>query len=84
MTTVTQTYIPTLKSITDAANCIEEVVIKTPLMRSFTYSKRFEAEVFLKREDLQQVRSYKIRGAFNKISSLSAAQKERGLSLIHI
>ncbi len=79
MTVLSQTYIPTLKSITDAANCVEEVVTKTPLMRSFTYSKRFEAEVFLKREDLQQVRSYKIRGAFNKISSLSEAQKEKGI-----
>jgi len=73
------TYVPTLKSITDAAHCINKVVVKTPLMRSFTYSKKYGAEVFLKREDLQQVRSYKIRGAFNKISSLSQEQKSQGI-----
>lgn len=74
-----QIYIPTLKSITDAANRVKEVAIKTPFMRSFTYSKRFEAEVFLKREDLQQVRSYKIRGAYNKMSTLSTEEKEQGI-----
>lgn len=73
------TYIPTLKSITDAANRVKEVAIKTPLMRSFTFSKKFEAEVFLKREDLQQVRSYKIRGAYNKMSTLTPEQKEKGI-----
>ncbi|MFC4635630.1 threonine ammonia-lyase [Dokdonia ponticola] len=73
------TYIPTLKSITDAANRVKEVAVKTPFMRSFTYSKKFEAEVFLKREDLQQVRSYKIRGAYNKMSTLSDEEKENGI-----
>lgn len=79
MEEIVQTYIPTLKSITDAANRVKEVAIKTPLMRSFTYSKKFEAEVFLKREDLQQVRSYKIRGAYNMMSTLSTEEKERGI-----
>jgi threonine dehydratase len=79
MKTEQLTYIPTLKSITDAANRVKEVAIKTPFMRSFTYSKKFEAEVFLKREDLQQVRSYKIRGAYNKMSTLSTEEKEHGI-----
>lgn len=79
MTTVSNTYIPSLKSITDAANRVKKVAIKTPFMRSFTYSSKFEAEVFLKREDLQQVRSYKIRGAFNKMSTLTEAEKEKGI-----
>lgn len=74
-----ETYIPTLKSITDAANRVKEVAIKTPFMRSFTYSSKFGAEVFLKREDLQQVRSYKIRGAFNKMSTLTKDEKEKGI-----
>ncbi len=74
-----QTYIPTLKSITDAANRVKEVAVKTLFMRSFTYSKKFDAEVFLKREDLQQVRSYKIRGAYNKMSTLSTEEKENGI-----
>lgn len=79
MKDIAKTYIPTLKSVTDAAHRINKVVIKTPLMRSFTYSKKYEAEVLLKREDLQQVRSYKIRGAYNKISSLTESQKEQGI-----
>ncbi|RMB56940.1 threonine ammonia-lyase [Dokdonia sinensis] len=79
MTIETKTYIPSLKSITDAANRVKEVAIKTPFMRSFTYSSKFDAEVFLKREDLQQVRSYKIRGAFNKMSTLSKAEKDKGI-----
>ncbi|WP_405201568.1 threonine ammonia-lyase IlvA [Dokdonia sp. LLG6352-1] len=74
-----KTYIPTLKSVTDAANRVRKVVSKTPFMRSFTYSKKYEAEVFLKREDLQQVRSYKIRGAFNKISTLTDEQQQAGI-----
>ena len=77
--TVNNIFIPTLKSITDAAQRIKEVVVKTPLMRSFTYSRKYEAEVFLKREDLQQVRSYKVRGAYNKISSLTDEQKQNGI-----
>ncbi len=73
------TYYPSIKDVTQASKVIKEVVTQTPLMRSFTYSKKYEAEVFLKREDLQQVRSYKIRGAYNKISSLSDIQKKQGI-----
>ncbi len=79
MTVATTIFIPTLKSITDAANRVKKVAIKTPFMRSFTYSTKFDAEVFLKREDLQQVRSYKIRGAYNKISTLTDEQKKVGI-----
>ena len=79
MTVATTIFIPTLKSITDAANRVKKVAIKTPFMRSFTYSTKFDAEVFLKREDLQQVRSYKIRGAYNMISTLTDEQKKGGI-----
>jgi len=44
----------------------------TPLEYSERLSKKYKAEIYLKREDLQKVRSYKIRGAYNLISSLSA------------
>ena len=54
-----------------AAENIKEVVDKTPLMYNFNISDEHKANIYLKREDLQNVRSYKIRGAFNKISSLS-------------
>lgn len=74
-----ETYTPTLSAVKEAAERISEVSIVTPLDKSLTYSSRFGANVMLKREDLQQVRSYKIRGAYNKISSLSKEQLDKGV-----
>jgi threonine dehydratase len=48
----------------------------TPLIKSDRLSKKYDAKIFLKREDLQPVRSYKIRWAFNLISSLSNKEKK--------
>ncbi len=73
------TYRPGLKAVKEAAGRISKVVVNTPLAESFTYSMKYEASVLLKREDLQQVRSYKIRGAYNKIASLSKEQLEKGV-----
>lgn len=73
------TYKPKLEEVQRAAKRIAKVSVKTPLTESFTYSKKYEANVFFKREDLQQVRSYKIRGAYNKISSLSQEQLDKGV-----
>lgn len=56
-----------------------EVVEKTPLSKCVNLSKKIKNNVFLKREDLQKVFSFKIRGAFNKISSLTQEERERGL-----
>lgn len=72
-------YKPQLSAVKKAAERISNVAIKTPLVQSFTYSSKFLANVMLKREDLQQVRSYKIRGAFNKISSLPKEQIDKGV-----
>ncbi|TYP72182.1 threonine ammonia-lyase IlvA [Aquimarina intermedia] len=79
MNTTETTYFPDVKDIKAAAITIEEVVMVTPLMNSVRYSKAYGCNVFLKREDLQRVRSYKIRGAFNKISSLTEKERERGV-----
>ena len=57
---------------TGAALRIKKVVHKTPLQLSRSLSKKYECKVYLKREDLQVVRSYKIRGAYNMMSSLPA------------
>ena len=51
------------------------VVFPTPLTENRNLSEEFKAKILLKREDLQAVRSYKIRGAYNKISTLSDADK---------
>jgi len=73
------TYFPTLENVKLAAKKLEGVATVTPLMLNLQYSKKFGANILFKREDLQVVRSYKIRGAYNKMSSLSELQKENGI-----
>ena len=53
------------------------VVFPTPLAENRNLSEEFQAKILLKREDLQVVRSYKIRGAYNKISTLSDLDKTK-------
>ena len=72
-------YIPKIQEVKEAMLRIKYVVTTTPLSLSTRLTKIFEANIFLKREDLQQVRSYKIRGAYNKISSLSETDKQKGI-----
>ena len=67
------------ENIVKAQDNLNGVVIKTPLQFSINLSDKYQASVYLKREDLQQVRSYKIRGAYNKISHLDEVQKGRGI-----
>lgn len=59
-----------IKNVEKAADRIKDLVRHTPLIKMPNFSERYEADVYFKREDLQRVRSYKIRGAFNKIRSL--------------
>jgi threonine dehydratase len=66
-------------AILAAAAAIKPVVRKTPLTRHDGLSARYGCEVWLKREDLQVVRSYKLRGAFHMMQQLTAAQKEQGV-----
>jgi threonine dehydratase len=62
-----------------AYETLKNVVLKTPLQFHRKLSEKYECEVYLKREDLQVVRSYKIRGAYNLINSLSEAQRKQGV-----
>ena len=62
-----------------AARRLRGVVASTPLERCKRLSLRYGAEIHLKREDLQEVRSFKIRGAYNLISALSPAEAARGV-----
>ncbi|WP_281226609.1 threonine ammonia-lyase IlvA [Flavobacterium aquiphilum] len=66
-------------AIQQAQKQLQNVVPTTPLIENLNLSEEFGATILLKREDLQVVRSYKIRGAYNKISSLTAAEKENGI-----
>jgi threonine dehydratase len=74
-----QIYFPSLESVKAAAENLQGVAYKTPLNKNSNLSKQFDANIFFKREDLQVVRSYKIRGAYNKMSSLSDNEKKRGI-----
>ncbi|MDQ7008755.1 MAG: threonine ammonia-lyase IlvA [Candidatus Gracilibacteria bacterium] len=69
----------TLDSIKKAKQDFGDFIKTSPLEYSKRLSKKYGAEIFLKREDLQSVRSYKIRGAFNKINSLSQEEKKSGV-----
>lgn len=72
-------FIPRLEAVKSAELAMRGVVRQTPLERNDNLSEEFQANVFLKREDLQVVRSYKIRGAYNKISALSTEERARGV-----
>jgi len=58
---------------------VYEVAKKTPLEKAHNLSNSLNNEVFLKREDLQDVFSFKIRGAYNKMSKLSKSQLSQGV-----
>jgi len=58
---------------------VYDVAVETPLSRAPLLSRRLANEVFLKREDLQPVFSFKLRGAYNKLSHLPAAARTRGV-----
>ncbi|MFM7021506.1 MAG: threonine ammonia-lyase [Flavobacteriales bacterium] len=60
----------TIANIEQAAKNLKGVAMHTPLQKNLALSEKYGCEVYLKREDLQIVRSYKIRGAYNKINSL--------------
>jgi len=72
-------WYPTLQDINNARINLGNVLTPTPLIKSISLSQQYEANIYLKREDLQQVRSYKIRGAYHKISTLSKAELAKGI-----
>lgn len=62
-----------------AAERLKETVLHTPLEHNARLSEKYEAEVYLKREDKQVVRSYKLRGAYNMMSQIPANQMQNGV-----
>ena len=68
-----------LEKIHLARKGLQGVVENTPLQKNNYLSEKYEAAIFLKREDLQVVRSFKIRGAYNKIISLGNAAKKKSV-----
>jgi len=66
----TAKYFPSVENIEKATGVLKEILEPTPFQKNADLSARYNADIFLKREDLQMVRSYKIRGAYNKIRSI--------------
>lgn len=73
-----QTFI-TIENIEKAGQRLKKVVNHTPLIRNSNLSEQYDCNIFLKREDLQVVRSYKIRGAYNMISSCTEKELQQGI-----
>jgi len=71
--------LPTLAGVELAVKNLEGVALETPLQKNLRLSEQTQAEVFFKREDLQQVRSFKIRGAYNTICGLSPEERLKGI-----
>ena len=71
--------LPTVDDVYQAALRIAPWIVKTPFVYSKTLSQKLGAEVWLKFENLQFTASFKERGALNKILTLSAAERERGV-----
>jgi threonine dehydratase len=76
---IEEIYFPSLENIKQAALNLKDVAYVTPLIQNQNLSKEFQSTILFKREDLQVVRSYKIRGAYNKISSLTLDEKQQGI-----
>ncbi|MES2003965.1 MAG: threonine ammonia-lyase [Bacteroidota bacterium] len=74
----TSTSIPVLDFVT-AKQRLQKIVNRTPLTYNHNLSRKYQCDVFLKREDLQVVRSYKLRGAYNMMSSLPQEQLAKGV-----
>ncbi len=62
-----------------AQDRLRKVVNRTQLSYNLNLSKKYQCNVYLKREDLQVVRSYKLRGAYNMMSSFSAEEMQHGV-----
>jgi threonine dehydratase len=70
---------PLFTDIENAQRQLDGIACITPLTVNMNLSDEFQANILLKREDLQVVRSYKIRGAYNKISCLNEIEKQQGI-----
>lgn len=79
MTTTDKDTSITVENIYKAKVRLKNVAEPTPLSFNYNLSEQYGCQLFLKREDLQVVRSYKIRGAYNKMATLPAAQLQNGV-----
>ena len=71
--------IPTIEDIFKARDLFDDSIRKTPLQRSDTFSKLIGTNVFLKLESLQMTGSFKVRGAYVKLNTLSDENRKNGV-----
>lgn len=69
----------TVEAVNRAAAFLKGIARTTPLEFSKRLSEKYQADIYIKREDLQEVRSYKIRGAYHCMHALSEAEKRKGV-----
>ncbi|MGB5091030.1 MAG: threonine/serine dehydratase, partial [Nitrososphaeraceae archaeon] len=71
---------PTIQDIIRAQNLMDKAVVrKTPLLKSNTFSNMARTNIFLKLELFQKTGSFKVRGAYSKINSLTKVQCKSGV-----
>lgn len=70
---------PNLEDVRQSGERLKGVIQPSPVVQSGYYSRLFGSEVFLKLENLQETGSFKVRGAFNRISLLESHEKKRGV-----
>jgi len=70
---------PALKDIQKAKALLKDIVLETPLLYSSYISRTYDADVFLKMENFQETGSFKERGAYIKLKSLSPETLQRGV-----
>lgn len=71
--------LPTFDDVQAAARRLQGVAHRTPVLRSSTADRELKAQLFFKCENLQRMGAFKFRGAYNALSQLSPAQRERGV-----
>ena len=76
---VAQTKTVAVENVLIAHHFLKDVVVHTPLQRNDYLSEKYGANIYFKREDLQHVRSFKLRGAYYKIKKIEEAAREKGV-----
>ncbi|MBV8244803.1 MAG: pyridoxal-phosphate dependent enzyme, partial [Candidatus Eremiobacteraeota bacterium] len=72
-------HVPTVDDVRSAAERLRGIVHRTPVLTSQTLDDRVDARVFMKAENLQRMGAFKFRGAYNRMSQMTDAERRRGV-----
>src|SRR5690606_12252788 len=76
---MTTPQLPTFADVQSAADRLQGIAHRTPVLTSSTLNQQLGAEVFFKCENLQRIGAFKFRGAYNALSRLTPEQRRRGV-----